>query len=186
MGDKIPGLCEKHGFTDRITGTPARVHTQLVCPFCRIEQLEGLLAEETAAREAAEESVCKLGGGPRTMSAERAEVIKEAGRDIVVLAGMVLKLRYKLIEVQNAVDHANNRWSEWGERAITVAEKLDAALDDLSPFFKDETVEDFVKHLREVEEKFVSDVDHVTIDLAKFPWDRIVKRFREKRAESRT
>lgn len=38
------------------------------------------------------------------------------------------KLAALLADVDAAVDYAGNRWSEWGERAATVAEMLDAAV----------------------------------------------------------
>lgn len=39
------------------------------------------------------------------------------------------KAEAALKAVREAVDYAGNRWSEWGERAVTVAEMLDAALE---------------------------------------------------------
>jgi len=41
-----------------------------------------------------------------------------------------LQERVKVLEagINKALHHSGNRWSEWGERAITVAEILDAAL----------------------------------------------------------
>lgn len=162
MGDKIPGLCDKHGFTTSIRAGGAVGHDE--CPFCKVDVLEveqkrlqtlvGLsdryagevrelfnralpnerdfgghslivevqklveeidllrqlsdirltemhrlqlaLEEETAIRKVAEETVCKLGGGPRTTKEEEVAVLKEAGGDVLQLAKMVLRLRAQL------------------------------------------------------------------------------------------
>jgi len=39
------------------------------------------------------------------------------------------KLSKLRLDVRAAMNLANRRWSEWGERAVSVAEALDAALD---------------------------------------------------------
>ena len=38
------------------------------------------------------------------------------------------KLAALCAEVEAAIDYSGNRWSEWGERAVTVAEMLDSAV----------------------------------------------------------
>lgn len=54
---------------------------------------------------------------------------EEACESERILLGQVREMSARLARVREAVECAGLRWSEWGDRATTVAEMLDAALD---------------------------------------------------------
>jgi hypothetical protein len=55
-------------------------------------------------------------------------LLEETLRQHDKAAALEKKLTALLADVDAAMDHSGNRWEEWGERAVTVGEMLDAAV----------------------------------------------------------